>query len=649
MNGKVSIRIGAEDRSSSVLRSLMKTIGDFGNSTVAATHKSVEAFRARALAVKDYILQETDAFERARKSALSHYETLEQINARIDAPKREAEARESAAAALERYNRLLEETKRRQDAMYAKRHNYNAFDPSTHGNLERLHAKRGGGAAPGGAVDAGVMQLAKSARQAIPALMMLNRAMGESSGAMGKAAQAMASIVGLSMAFGKMGVAIGAVQAAVQLASDYFTSRADKMLEAVKKRGEAVTARLDRKKENLERSQQAAVDLAEQKAASAVEKAADLAWEKIATINARNRMSDAQAESELAKMRSEKTRALLSAPDDVGRISAAWDYKIAEREAALVKERMEREHDAEKERIDVARNQLAVTQKNVEMLEAAAGEAGRIYNLAEQAGVDKGYVAQLKSTFESASARAKAEKDRAKEQERRVMEADAEFAANEIKRESSQDDANDKLIEARRRLLREEEMSAAAIAKQRVAAERELHQRRMDDLRAEIAKQRQSIDAQTVTRSYAQSEFDKAFAMYRDPSRAAAEIGEEKDYRADLDRLHRDARRYGGQWRIDELSALMSRGDTQGVGDALAEWRKSARFTPEVEAMVRASAAERTKTTAEDELRRLNDKIGEVSQKLETLAQARDGKLAGIEQNTGSLSSKLDELLRVKG
>ena len=72
-------------------------------------------------------------------------------------------------------------------------------------------------------------------------------------------------------------------------------------------------------------------------------------------------------------------------------------------------------------------------------------------------------------------------------------------------------------------------------------------------------------------------------------------------------------------------------------------------FTPEVEAMVRASAAEQTKTTAEDELRKLNDKTGELSQKIEQLAQSRDGKLDGIERNTNQLANKLDELLSVKG
>ena len=146
----------------------------------------------------------------------------------------------------------------------------------------------------------------------------------------------------------------------------------------------------------------------------------------------------------------------------------------------------------------------------------------------------------------------------------------------------------------------------------------------MDMLKAEIAASEKLANPLKAVASAAQSEFDRAFAMYRDPEKAAAAIGEEKAYSADLDRLHRDATRYGGKWRIDELSRLMATGDSQGVTDTLASWRKNSKFTPQVEAMVRASAAERTKTTAEDELRK-------------------------IEHNTANLAAKVEELLTMKG
>ena len=185
--------------------------------------------------------------------------------------------------------------------------------------------------------------------------------------------------------------------------------------------------------------------------------------------------------------------------------------------------------------------------------------------------------------------------------------------------------AEENLVEAKAVKERQKAELAAAqdVAKERARLEGELHKQRMDDLRKEIAAQKDAATPLRAVAAAAQSEFDKAFAMYRDPSRAAAEIGEEKDYRSDLNRLHRDARRYGAKWRIDELSSLMAAGDTRGVSDTLAEWRKNKGFTPEVEAMVRASAAENAKTTVEDELRK-------------------------IETNTAGLDKKLDELLSMK-
>ena len=166
--------------------------------------------------------------------------------------------------------------------------------------------------------------------------------------------------------------------------------------------------------------------------------------------------------------------------------------------------------------------------------------------------------------------------------------------------------------------------AAKSAAAERDRLDRELHKKRMDDLRAEIAAQKDAMAPLKATVAAAQSEFERAFAMYRSPDQAAAQIAEERNYAADMKRLHKDASRYGGKWRIDELSTLMSAGDTQGVQARLEDWRKSRSFTPQVEAMVRASAAEQTRTTAEAELRK-------------------------IEQNTAGLDRKLDELLTMKG
>ena len=313
----------------------------------------------------------------------------------------------------------------------------------------------------------------------------------------------------------------------------------------------------------------------------------------------------------------------------------------------------------------------------------AAASRGSVNNMAEYLDSDSDYgegkeYARIKKQIEELSAaRVKGEQNVAKARERRSdsigkMDAIAkEIKALEDLREARivEDERFVKEREAAIDKIEKDEENAAAHAAAKAADEREkaelaaakaaaaerdrldreLHAKRMADLRAELATQKEAAAPLQATAAAAQSEFERAFAMYRDPSRAAAEIGEEKDRAEDLERLHRDASRYGGKWRIDELSQLMAAGDSQGVDSRLAEWRKSRSFSPEVEAMVRASAAEQTKTTAEDELRKLNEKTGELTQKLETLAQSRDGKLDGIERNTNQLANKLDELLTVKG
>lgn len=156
-------------------------------------------------------------------------------------------------------------------------------------------------------------------------------------------------------------------------------------------------------------------------------------------------------------------------------------------------------------------------------------------------------------------------------------------------------------------------------------AEEELHRQRVANLKAEIRIKEDAERKAEAAQRNAQSEFDRAFAMYRDPAAAAAQIAEERDYAADYKQLQKDARRYGGSWRIEELSRLMAAGDTQGQAAKLEEWRKSSRFTPEVEAMVRASAADRAKTTAEDELRKIEANTAGLAEKLDSLLAMKEG------------------------
>ena len=210
---------------------------------------------------------------------------------------------------------------------------------------------------------------------------------------------------------------------------------------------------------------------------------------------------------------------------------------------------------------------------------------------------------------------------------RKVKEETAAVEAEEKRKEEAKK-AAEKIAEEQNKKTeeqkRDELKQIEEIKRERIKAEQELHKLKVDNLKDEIDKQKSAADSQKSVASAAQTEFDRAFAMYRSPEQAAAQIAEERDYSSDYKQLQKDASRYGGKWRIDELSRLMAAGDTAGQAAKLEEWRKSSRFTPEVEAMVRAAAADKTRTTSEDELRQIN-------------------------ANTKGLSQKLDELLKMKG
>ena len=288
-------------------------------------------------------------------------------------------------------------------------------------------------------------------------------------------------------------------------------------------------------------------------------------------------------------------------------------------------------------------------------LRASGEAAAKEYNR-QKAEMEKHKMALEKATSSFFGGRKAERAFEESEKARRLNAYQDVVDANEEEKRKELEEA-DKVARAEQEKIKALEKEVAAerkalareVAAEREKRERELHKKRMDDLREELAAQQKSASALTARAASVQSEFDRAFAMYRDPERAAAEIGEEKDYRNDLERLHKDARRYGGKWRIDELSRLMAAGDTQGVSDTLAEWRKSKGFTPQVEAMVRASAAENAKTTVEDELRKIDDKVASMNDVLKQMADAQSGKLGSIADNTSGLAEKVDQLLHVKG
>lgn len=196
-----------------------------------------------------------------------------------------------------------------------------------------------------------------------------------------------------------------------------------------------------------------------------------------------------------------------------------------------------------------------------------------------------------------------------KDAENAAKKIEEEIAAAELERSNNQ-----------KIRLAEEKLSQA----DEIAAIDKIHQKRMQDIKSENS-ERLSLQKSELQQkiSSAQSEFDRAFAMYRDPELAKRQIEEERDYLADYKQLQKDASRYDVRERIDTLASLMARGDIQGQTDQLEEWRKDQKFSPEVEAMVRSAAADETRTSAEDELRQINENTSKLAEKIDQLLSVK--------------------------
>ena len=144
-----------------------------------------------------------------------------------------------------------------------------------------------------------------------------------------------------------------------------------------------------------------------------------------------------------------------------------------------------------------------------------------------------------------------------------------------------------------------------------------------DEADRKAAERAENAGTLSAFRDSAKSQFEQAFDLWRDPEAAKAAQEQEKQREDDMKRFRKSVDRYGGKWRIDEYAELMRRGDSEGMQEKLAEWRKSSKFTPQVEQMVKAAAAEKNENAAERSL-------------------------ANIEKNTADLAKKLDDLLSVK-
>ena len=162
-----------------------------------------------------------------------------------------------------------------------------------------------------------------------------------------------------------------------------------------------------------------------------------------------------------------------------------------------------------------------------------------------------------------------------------------------------------------------ENQKSIVIAKSTAAkASKEEQLKNLRDRRSALGTQTSARNAEV---SKWQSEFNTAFDLWRDPEAAASAVEADKKRGEDMKRFRKEVNRYGGKGKIDEYARLMREGDEEGMQERLTQWRKSLKFTPQVEQMVKAAAADQNRNAAEKSLANIEKDVSGLTKKIEEL------------------------------
>lgn len=614
------------------------------DATGEAIKSSIARLREHYNALRGTLDLEEESYRRMSKQAHTTYETLDQINERIDAPKRLAEqakrAQDEQNRALERYCQLCEEARRREqarlDAMRSPKNQWNqgAGAGVLYRPEDAARAAKGAQAAAGGIEDIG-----RAAKKTIPAMMALNSAVGSMDGSLGKFARGLTGVINMAMAFGPMGAVVSGAMLAIQTGLDAWYEKQQKLINKINEWNDAMRARLARFRENwftnLVRELEN-VERATQRATLAFENAAK-ARENLA--KKREGINAALSERELASMRRDMDADVAEAPDEEkARVSAAWRLKIAERQAELEERASKIAAQNEAERLRTARERLALAEKNAQRLNDSATKADREYSTrlqlynanyrddegesaqamreevkryegARQAAIDRAQsawdeVAALRLELESVENAAEVN---ALERANGIAKAydaakSAGYAYDESERKYAEERARQE-VAAVEEAQRAREEAAAQEERDRMELERRIMRKRLDYMREELAERsRESMDAERRL-SDAVAQEQRAWGWYRNRDSWKSQLEEE---RAEAQ----------AQKQFDK--------DFEKLKDRHRDWR-TAKLSDEEEVVRRVGLAREEKSKAEEYARETAEAAARAADAIEQIQSTLDG------------------------
>ena len=615
------------------------------DATGEAIKSSIARIREHYGALRGTLDLEEESYRRMAKQAQTTYETLDQINARIDAPKRLAEqakrAQEEENRALERYCQLCEEARRREqarmDAMRSPKSQWNS-GPGAGMLFEAEKAQRAAKAATEAA--GGIDDIGRAAKRTIPAMIAMESAFGNMDGSLGKFARGLTGVINMAMAFGPLGAAISGAMLAIQSGLDAWAEKQQKLIDKINDWNDRMRTRLARFREswftNLLR-ELADVERATQRATLAFENAAK-ARDNLA--KRREGVNAALSERELMSMRRDMDADVAEAPEEErARVAAAWRLKIAERQAELQERAAKIAADNERASLRTAQERLALAEKNERMLSAAAKKADEEYTKRKQilaenydkddsgdsASAMRDEVKRYKEARDAAIERAQSAADQIEalrielDAAKGAAEVNALERANAIAKAYDEaksagyeyDDAerkyaDDRLREELRAIDEAQRARAEAEAqeeRERMEIERRVARKRIDLMREELAERsRESMDAERrLADAVAQEQ--RAWGWYRDRDSWKSQLEEE---RADAQ----------AQKQFDK--------DFEKLKDRHRDWR-TAKLSDEEEVVRRVGLAREEKSKAEEYARETAEAAARAADAIEQIQSTLDG------------------------
>ena len=470
--------------------------------------------------------------------------------------------------------------------------------------------------------------VSKASGVATRAMATLASSVGSMGGSLATATASVANFMFSVKQMGAVGGIIAGAQMAISVVCDKIKESYDKMLESVERANDRVHARLERMNKIRMDGVNNALEEATTRADAAAKAFDTLAASYMKVEKAKVDTEKSGANAALSGLNLEKSRAMAGAKDDSERatIGSAYDERIAKAKLSATADAQSAAVAEAEDRLSQASTRADLAKRREVSAKLAMDKAAATYDEDVRTG-NKGNVEKSKAARDAAI---KAYDDAITN--RRVKEADVEVADEQLKQ--AKDAQTAALNDARREVVEAASAARQLADAQLKSAKAELEREKAEQRAAEAARRKAAADEKRAAleerRSAAssevsrwQGEFNSAFDLWRDPDAAAAAVDADRKRGEDLKRFRKAVNRYGGKGKIDEYAALMRAGDEEGMQERLTQWRKSSKFTPQVEQMVKAAAADQNRNAAEKSL-------------------------ANIEKNTADLAKKIDELLSLK-